>query len=103
MKVEMVMTPEACRRQTSKNSRDSSAFIAHLPTPLFLLHLFFLPFIRTCVCMCVCFFTSRRAAFPFCYRRGWWGSFFMLAEVLLCSGALELRLYLLYCRPEVSD
>lgn len=45
MKVEMVMTPEGCRRQTSKNSRDSSAFIANLPTPLFLLHLFFF-FIR---------------------------------------------------------
>lgn len=53
MKVEMVMTPEACRRQTSKNSRDSSAFIAHLPTPLFLLHLFFFAFHKDCVCVCV--------------------------------------------------
>lgn len=41
MKVEMVMTPEGCRRQTSKNSRDSSAFIAYLPTPLFSLYFFF--------------------------------------------------------------
>lgn len=34
MKVEMVTTPGGCSRQTSKNSRDSSAFIANLPTPL---------------------------------------------------------------------
>lgn len=40
MKVETVMTPEGCRRQTSKNSRDSSAFIAYLPTPLFSLRFF---------------------------------------------------------------
>ncbi len=40
MKVEMVMTPEGCRRQTSKNSKDPSAVIAHLPTPLFSLSMF---------------------------------------------------------------
>lgn len=49
MKVEMVMTPEGCRRQTSKNSRDSSAFIAYLSTLLFSFSLFFFSRGRLCV------------------------------------------------------
>lgn len=64
MKVEMVMTPEGCRRQTSKNSRDSSAFIAYLSTLLFSFSIFF--FFHEADC--VCFFTSYRPVFPFCYR-----------------------------------
>lgn len=96
MKVEMVMTPEGCRRQTSKNSRDSSAVIANLPTPLFPLHLFYFFFIRETRVLFHLLLRSISILLP--RGEGLGGCFiysliFVLTEVLLCSCAPQLLLY----------